>query len=126
MAAMLTVTSPQREVLRGLMAYRLFVIGDRRLAAALIAGTSHEQLAAEFGDDLRFMQDLDWDQAKRGDVVLTMRRRPLELTLRRMRQDAVDAPALDVQQRPSETREERAARFKRAEQTCDELLAALD
>ena len=127
MAAMLTVTSVQREALRDLMVYRLLVIGDRRLEAALAEGTPHEQLAAEFGEDLRLMQDLDWDLRKRGDVVLTMRRLPLELTLRRMRLDAVEAQTEGVQpQRPSEAKEKRMARFKLAEQTCDELLSALD
>lgn len=126
MAAMLTITGLQREALRDLMVYRLLVIGDRRLEAALAEGTPHERLAAEFGEDLRLMQDLDWDLRKRGDVVLTVRRAPLELTLRRMRLDAVEAQTEDVQpQRPIETKEERMARFKLAEQTCDELLPAL-
>jgi len=120
----LTITSAQREVLRDLMAYRLFMVGDRRLEAAMAEGASHDQLAAEFADDLRLMRDLGWDRHKRGDVVLTMPSRPLELTLRRMRFDAVEAQAEDVQ--PNETQEERMARFQLAERTCDELLAALD
>lgn len=127
MAAMLTITGLQREALRDLMVYRLLVIGDRRLEAALAEATPHEQLAAEFGEDLRLMQDLDWDLRKRGDVVLTVRRAPLELTLRRMRQDADAAQIEDAQpQKPSETQGERVASFQLAEQICDELLAALN
>jgi hypothetical protein len=126
-AELLTITSAQRDALRDLMAHRLFMAGDRRLKAALAQGISHDQLAAEFADDLRLMQVLGWDRHKRGDVVLTMPSRPLELTLRRMRFDAVEAQAEDVPpQRPDETQEERAARFQLAERTCDELLSALD
>jgi hypothetical protein len=125
-AALITASASQRTALRDLMAYRLFVIGDRRLAAAVIEGTPHEQLAAEFGEDLRLMGDVGWDQAEHSEVVLTMERRLLELTLRRMRQDAVEAQTQTVPQRPTETDEERTARFKLAEQVCDELLAALD
>ena len=125
MAALITASAAQRQALRDLMAYRLFVIGDRRLAAAVIEGTSHEQLAAEFGEDLRLMGDLGWDPAESGEVALTMSRRPLELTLRRMRQDAVEAQKGGDFQRLSETDGERRAKFKLAEQACDELLAAL-
>jgi hypothetical protein len=126
MAAMITADAAQREALRDLMASRLFEVGDRRLAAAVLEGTSHDQLAAEFGEDLRLMGDLGWDQAEAGDVLLTMRRRPLELTLRRMRLDAVEAKRNGVSQRPTESDEECRARFERAEKACDELLAALD
>jgi len=126
-AATLTITSAQRDALRDLMAHRLFMVGDRRLKAALAQGISHDQLAAEFADDLRLMQDLGWELQKGGDVVLTMPSRPLELTLRRMRVDAVEAQAEDAPpQRPDETQEERTARFQLAERTCDELLTALD
>lgn len=126
MAAMITADAGQREALRDLMGYRLFVIGDRRLAAAVLAGTPHSQLATEFGEDLQLMGDLGWDQSECGDVVLTMRRRSLELTLRRMRQDAAEAKTDGARQRPTETDEERAARFELAERACEDLLAALD
>lgn len=126
MAAMAPITADQREVLRDLMAYRLFIIGDRRLAAAVLAGTPHEQLAEEFGQDLRLMEDLGWDRAIQGEVVLTMRRRPLELTLRRMRHDAEQSQADGaLPRRPSETQKERVASFQLAERVCDDLLAAL-
>lgn len=126
MAAMVSIDADQRQVLRDLQTYRLFTIGDRRLAAAVLEGTPHEQLASEFGDDLRLMGDLGWDPEQRGDIVLTMRRRPLELALRRMRLDAVEAKTNGARQRPTETGEERAARFQLAERVCEGLLAALD
>ena len=39
MAAMISADADQRDALRELMAYRLFVIGDRWLAAAVLDGT---------------------------------------------------------------------------------------
>ena len=127
MATMLPVTATQRRALRDFMVFRLFVVGDRRLAAAVIEEIRPEQVAVELAQDLRLMTDLGWDRESQGDVVLTMRRQPLELTLRRMRHDAVEARAKDVQpQRPGETKEDRMASFKLAERVCDELLTALD
>ncbi len=127
MATMLPITAVQRNALRDFMVFRLFVVGDRRLAAAVLEEVRPEQIAVELAQDLRLMFDLGWDSEPGGDVMLTMRRQPLELTLRRMRQDAVEARTKDVQpQRPGETKEDRVASFKLAERVCDELLAALD
>ena len=127
MAAMLPISEAQRAALRDFMVFRLFAVGDRRLAAAVLEGIRPEQIAAELAEDLRLMKDLGWDREAQGEVILTMRRRPLELTLRRMRQDAIEARAKDVQpERPGETKEERVASFKLAERVCDELLTALD
>lgn len=122
----LPITGAQRQALCELMAYRLFLVGDRRLARAQLEGAPPEQLAEEFGQDLRLMLDIGWDRDEGGPVVLTMEPRSLERTLRRMRQDAVDALAQTANQGPNETDEERAARFATAERVCDELLAALD
>jgi len=126
-AAPIPITGAQRVALRALMAYRLFASGERRLIQARHDGASHEQLAAEFADDLRLMQDVGWDPEDEGAAVITMDRRALELALRRMRQDAAEAPAWAIRQHPNETDEERAARFELAERVCDELLlGALD
>jgi hypothetical protein len=108
------------------MAYRLFLSGERRLIQASHEGTSHQQLAAEFADDLRLMQDIGWNAEDDDAAVITMDRRALGLTLRRMRQDAAEAPAWAIRQRPGETDEERAARFEAAERVCEELLLALE
>jgi hypothetical protein len=120
-AAAIPITAAQRVALRELMAYRLFASGERRLIQA-----RHEDTAAEFADDLRLMQDVGWDPEADGVTVITMDRGALELTLRRMRQDAAEAPAWAIRQHPDETDEERAARFEFAERVCDELLLALD
>lgn len=126
MAAMVPITADQRNALRDFMVFRLFVVGDRRLAAAILGEIRPEQIAVELAQDLRLMLDLGWDCEPSGEVVLTMRRRPLELTLRRVRHDAVEARAKDLQpQRPGETKEDRVASFKLAERVCDDLLAAL-
>ena len=124
--AAIPITGAQRVALRELMAYRLFLCGERRLIQARHEGTSHEQLAEEFADDLRLMQDVGWDPEADGPAVITMERRALELALRRMRQDAAEAPGRAIRRRPDETDEERAARFEIAERVCDELLLALD
>lgn len=125
MNAALTISAVQRDVLHDLMLYRLFPIGDHRLRQARLEGIGHEQIAEEFGEDLRLMQDLDWGPSDREAVVLTMKPAALEKTLRRMREDAADGPADGVYSEPNETDEEREARFRLAERTCDELLAAL-
>lgn len=127
MAAMLPITVAQRKALRDFMVFRLFAVGDRRLAAAVLEEIRPEQIAAELAEDLRLMKDLGWDREPQGEAILTMRRRPLELTLRRVRQDAVEARAKDAEpERPGETKEGRVAGFKLAERVCDELLTALD
>jgi hypothetical protein len=125
-AAAIPITGAQRGAVRELMAYRLFLSGERRLIQARREGTSHEQLAAEFAEDLRLMVDVGWDPADDDAAMITMDRRALELVLRRMRQDAAEAPAWAIRQHPDETDEERAARFEFAERVCDELLLALD
>jgi len=125
MKATLTITGYQRDVLHDLMLYRFFPIGDRRLRQARLKGVSHERIAEEFGEDLRLMQDLDWGPSQRKRVVLTMKSTSLARTLRRMREDAIAGPAEGIHSEPNETDEEREVRFKLAEQTCDELLAAL-
>ena len=68
MKTSLTISASQADVLRELMLYRLFPIGDRRLRQARLEGTSHEQIAEEFAEDLRLMQDLDWGASERKAV----------------------------------------------------------
>lgn len=125
-AEAIPITGAQRVVLRELMAFRLFLSGERRLIQARQEGTSHEQLAAEFSADLRLMQDVGWDPEAEGPAVITMDRRALELALHRLRQDAAEAPVWAIPQHPYETDEERTDRFEVAERVCDELLLSLD
>ena len=65
-------------------------------------------------------------EADQAEFKLTMPTVALASTLKRAREDARVAFADGLKQTPTETDEERRARFRLAEQTCDELLARLD
>jgi hypothetical protein len=133
----LTIDRRERDSLHALMTYRFFIGDDRRLQRAREQGVSHEQLAREFEEDAQFMQDLGWldkdlaealamPEADRAEIELTMPVEALTNTLKRAREDARAGFADGLKQTPTETDEERRARFQVAEQTCDELLARLD
>lgn len=134
----LTIDRGERDSLRDLMAYRLFTAGDLRLQRSLEQGATHEQLSHEtFEEDARLMQDLGWfdremakalrmPEADQVEFKLTMPTEVLANTLKRAREDARVAFADGLKRTPTETDEERRARFRLAEQTCDELLARLD
>jgi uncharacterized protein YkuJ len=132
----LTIDRQERDSLQALMAYRFFTAGDRRLQRALEQGVTHEQLAREFEQDGQLMQDLGWFDrelaealrmpgADQAEFELTLPTVALASTLKRAREDARVAFADGLKQTPTETDEERRARFRLAEQTCDELLARL-
>jgi hypothetical protein len=132
----LTIDRGERDSLQALMAYRFFTAGDRRLQRALEQGVTHEQLAREFEQDGQLMQDLGWfdrelaealrmPEADQAEFELTLPTGALASTLKRAREDARVAFADGLKQTPTETDEERRARFRLAEQTCDELLARL-
>ncbi len=133
----LTIDRLERDALHTLMSYRFFIGDDRRLERALQQGVTHEQLAREFEEDARLMQDLGWlDQglaealgmpdADRPEFELTMPVEALTNTLKRAREDARAGFADGLKQTPTETDEECRASFQVAEQTCDELLARLE
>jgi len=118
------------------MAYRFFTAGDLRLQRSLEQGATHEQLARDFEEDARLMQDLGWfdremakalrmPEADQIEFKLTMPTEVLASTLKRAREDARVAFADGLKRTPTETDEERRARFRLAEQTCDELLGRL-
>jgi hypothetical protein len=133
----LTIDREERDSLHGLMAYRFFIAGDLRFQRSLEQGATHEQLAHEFFEqDARLMQELGWfdremaralrmPEADQDEFELTLPTEVLANTLKRAREDARVAFADGLKQTPTETDEERRARFRLAEQTCDELLARL-
>lgn len=132
----LTINRRERDSLHALMAYRFFIGDDRRLQRALEQGVTHEQLAREFEADMWLMGDLGWldrelaealamPEADRAEFELTMPAEALTNTLKRVRKEARAGFADGLKQTPTETDEERRARFQVAEQTCDELLARL-
>lgn len=132
----LTIDRRERDSLHALMTYRFFIGDDRRLQRALEQGVTHEQLAREFEEDAQLMQDLGWldkelakalgmPEADQAEFELTLPAEALTNTLKRAREDARAGFADGLKQTPTETDEERRARFRLAEQTCDELLARL-
>lgn len=132
----LTIDRRQRDSLHALMTYRFFIGDNRRLHRALEQGVTHAQLAREFEEDMWLMGDLGWlDQelaealgmpdADRAEFELTMPAEALASTLKRAREEARVGFADGLKRTPTETEEERRARFRVAEQTCDELLTRL-
>jgi hypothetical protein len=128
----LMIDRVQRDSLHALMTYRFFIGDDRRLHRAVEQGVTHEQLARGFEEDAQLMQDLGWlDQelaealgmpdADRAEFELTMPAEVLASTLKRAREEA----RVGLKRTPTETEEEHRARFRVAEQTCDELLTRL-
>jgi len=137
MSAALTIGQEQRDTLQSLMAYRLFLCHEVRLKRLGAEGVGVEEIALQFSDDMRFMQDIGWlerwlmekldmPEAEQGEFELTMPRENLVATLVRARADARLGIADAIKRTPTETDEERRARFQVAEQICDELLARLD
>lgn len=127
--ATLTISAAERDTLHELMLRRLFVLGDDPPALARAEGVNADQLAEEFADDLRLMQDLGWplDQGEGEGGELTLPSDQLAGALRRLRRDARRAPCEERHERePQETDEERWRRFRDAAAVCDELLARLD
>jgi hypothetical protein len=128
MTATLTIGPKERNTLHWLMCRRLFILGQDPPELARREGVSTEQLAEEFGEDLRLMQDLGWEVEGDGKTVeLTIPREGLVKTLRRLRRDAQRAPCEKRHQRdPGESDTERWERFRPAVSVCEELLARLD
>jgi hypothetical protein len=132
----LMIDRAQRDSLHALMTYRFFIGDDRRLHRALEQGLTHEQLAREFEEDAQLMQDLGWvdkelmealgmPDSDRVEFELTLPTEALVSALKRAREDARAGFADGLKRTPTETDEERRARFRVVEQTCDELLARL-
>jgi hypothetical protein len=132
----LTIDRREHDSLQALMTYRFFIGGDRRFQRSLEQGVTHEQMAREFEQDAQLMEDLGWfdkelaealgmPEADRVEFELTMPTEALASTLKRAGEDARVAFADGLKRTPTETDEERRARFRIAEQTCDELLARL-
>jgi hypothetical protein len=137
MSAALTIDREQRDTLQSLMAYRLFLCHEVRLKRLGEEGVAVEKIALQFNNDMRFIQDIGWlerwlmetlnvPEAEQDEFELTLPRKNLIATLVRARADARLGVADAIKRTPTETDEERRARFQVAEQTCDELLARLD
>jgi hypothetical protein len=55
-----TISAHERDWLVALIAYRFFVADRLRVRQARKRGVGPEQLAPEFGDDMRLLSDLGW------------------------------------------------------------------
>lgn len=128
MAATLTIGPRERDVLHALMSRRLFVLGQDPPALARREGIGIDQLADQFAEDMRLMEDIGWDaDDSRRAVELTMPEADLAETIRRLRRDARQAPSEERrEQEPEESDEERWERFRTAVDVCEELLGLLD
>lgn len=133
----LTINRSERAWLAFLIAYRLSAADELRLRRVREQGATRDQLAREFDEDARLLDDLGWfDRELRDELgipgvehedheLTALTDAELAATLGRARDDA-----RDLGERPDgeECDEERAAREESllfATHTCDELLASL-
>lgn len=127
MSATVTIGSKERASLHRLMVRRLFILGQDPLELARSEGVSHDELAEEFGEDLRLMADLGWEvEDDRKTVGLTMPAASLTKTIRRLRRDARRAPSEPPREREQGDDAGRWERFREAVEVCDEVLDLLD
>jgi hypothetical protein len=126
--ATLTIGPNERDTLHWLMCRRLFILGQDPPGLACKEGVSTDELAEEFSEDLRLMEDLGWE-AERGSaaVELTMPADSLTRTLKRLRRDTRRAPHEEPHElEPKDSNPERWERFRQAVDVCEELLDLLD
>ncbi|HWA53293.1 MAG TPA: hypothetical protein VG816_03895 [Solirubrobacterales bacterium] len=128
MSATVTIGPKERATLHWLMVRRLFILGQDPPELARSEGVSHDELAEEFGEDLRLMGDLGWEvEDDRKTVGLTMPAASLVKAIRRLRRDARRAPSEPPREHePQGDVEGRWERFREAVEVCDEVLDLLD
>lgn len=128
MTAALIVGRKDRDTLHWLMCRRLFVLGQDPPGLARKEGVGTDELAAEFGEDLRLMDDLGWEAERDVETVeLTMPADSLGRTLKRLRRDARRAPCEERHElEAKDSDSERWERFRQAVDVCEELLDLLD
>jgi hypothetical protein len=133
------ISRSERDWLAMLIAYRFFIADEVRVLHAREAA-SKEQIAREFGQEMRLLSDLGWfnpediaaldlPAAEQEEFEVTMLSpADLEGTLARLRDDArafsEGYPALRPGSADHERQERRLA-FQLAAQTCEEVLVRL-
>jgi hypothetical protein len=127
-AASPTIGAKERDTLHWLMVRRLFILGQDPPALASSEGVGLDELAEEFGEDLRLMMDLGWEvDDDRKTVDLTVPAESLVKTIRRLRRDARRAPSEPPREHdPLGGDKGRWQRFREAVEVCDEVLVLLD
>jgi len=128
MTTTVTIGSKERGTLHWLMVRRLFILGQDPPELARSEGVSLDELAEEFGEDLRLMGDLGWEvEDDRRTVDLTLPAPSLIKAIKRLRRDARRAPSEPPRgNEPQEDGRDRWQRFREAVDTCDEVLDLLD
>lgn len=128
MTATLKIGQKERDTLHWLMCRRLFILGQDPPGLARKEGVGTDELAGEFGEDLRLMEDLGWEvEGEHGPIVLTMPADSLARTLKRLRRDARRAPCEERHELEAKDSDpERWERFRQAVDACEELLDLLD
>jgi hypothetical protein len=136
-----TISAHERDWLAALIAYRFFVADRLRVRQARKRGVGPEQLAREFGDDMRLLSDLGWFDSELLEAldmpapaeleeyeVTLLSPTGLSATLERLREDALAASAYYLKPIPGEPEDERRERqvaFQLAAETCGDVLARL-
>ena len=128
MTATLRIGPKERDTLHWLMCRRLFILGQDPPGLACKEGVSTDDLAEEFGEDLRLMEDLGWEvESDSAAVDLTMPAESLARALKRLRRDARRAPQEEPHElEPKGSDPDRWKRFRQAVDVCEELLDLLD
>lgn len=123
-----TITGEQRRAIYHLIRTHLGGLSDICLAFDREDFATAEQLALEFGEDFRLLEDLGWEETDgRQAVWLTMPAEDLLEALKRLRAEAAGLFAESPDERRLTEEEERAkARSRLVIETCDELMPSLD
>jgi hypothetical protein len=125
-SATLTLGRKERDTILDLLTYRLFTLGMLPGHQARQEGITTLQLAEERQEDAQLLRPLGWGEPKaQAAYDLTMPAEGIAKTLERLRGDARRGPSEWRYHLPTETDAQRRRRFRRAEKTCDELLARL-
>lgn len=136
------IAGPERDWLVALIAYRFFVADRIRIKQARKRGVGPEQLAREFGDDMRLLADLGWFDGQLLEAlempapavldeyeVTLLSPADLGATLDRLREDALAASAYflkPIPDEPDNERQERQVAFQLAAETCGDVRARLE
>ena len=123
-----TITAEQRQAIHELVCLRLIGISDLSKAILGRDFDTAERLGLEFGEYLRLMEDLGWQEDNdRATFELTLPAEDLIETLKCLRAEAeglfTESPD---ERRATEEEEEAKARHRLVIDTCDELIAGLD
>lgn len=123
-----TITPEQRRAIHELVCLRLIGVSDLGQAILRDDFAAAERLSLEFGEDLRLMDDLGWQELDdRAVVELTMPDHDLTEALKRLRADAQRLfSGSPDERRATEEEEETKARHQLVVGTCDELITSLE